>query len=44
MTEVQLLFILSSIWIAQGSRDKTFALGIGTLYLIAAIIIGLLGK
>jgi hypothetical protein len=44
MTKVQLLFILSSIWIAQGSRDKTFATVIGLFYLITAIIMGLLGK
>jgi hypothetical protein len=44
MTKVQLLFILSSIWIAQGSRDKTFALVIGVFYLSVAIIMGFLGK
>jgi hypothetical protein len=44
MTKVQFLLILSSIWISQGSRDKTFALGIGVFYLLVAIIMGLLGN
>jgi hypothetical protein len=43
ITKVQLLFILSSIWLASSAKDKTFAFGIGVFYLLMATIIGLLG-
>jgi hypothetical protein len=47
MTKVQLLLLVSNIWLASSVssvKGKTFAYVIGLFYLLAAIIIGLLGK
>lgn len=44
MTKVQILLLVSNIWLAQSISDKKFTLGIGLFYLLGAIIMGLLGK
>jgi hypothetical protein len=44
MTHSQILLILANIWIAHGSKDTKFALGVGICYLIVYIIWGIFGK
>jgi len=43
MTKVSFLLLLANIWLAQGAKDKDFSFRIGLFYLLAAIVIGLLG-
>lgn len=44
MTNSQVLIILANIWIASGIKNRKYALGVGLCYLIAYIILGILGK
>ena len=44
MTNSQVLIILANIWIVKTCKDEKYVFAIALFYLIAYIILGILGK